>query len=249
MILFFRRKMKDDLSQKNTWKYDIFFKCSEKMVFPKKSHWNMIFLVLSGKMIFLFPENMILFFRRKMKDNLYQKKYMEIWYFLQMPLKDSLSKKKNLAGIWSFLYYLEKWCFFPENMIFFLWTENGRWSFSRNTWKYDIFCIGIYVTNMVSPFCKKNQRWSSPGKIHLQVTDILDHILERVPTIPYTFMETFIGVFICCFPVKKTGNLMCRIEIWLLLQFIWLEIIYSEESPILCTIQPSGVVFRGVLEL
>ena len=32
MILFFRQKMKDYLSQKNTWKY-VFFKCSEKMVF------------------------------------------------------------------------------------------------------------------------------------------------------------------------------------------------------------------------
>ena len=28
--------MKDVLSQKNLWKYDIFCKCSEKMVFPKK---------------------------------------------------------------------------------------------------------------------------------------------------------------------------------------------------------------------
>ena len=37
VILFFRWKMKDDLSQKNTWKYDIFFKCPEKMVFPKKN--------------------------------------------------------------------------------------------------------------------------------------------------------------------------------------------------------------------
>ena len=65
--------MKDDLSQNS------FLKCSEKMVFPKKLHWNMIFLVvLFGKMIFLFPENMILFFRRKMKDDLSQKKYMEI---------------------------------------------------------------------------------------------------------------------------------------------------------------------------
>ena len=36
MILFFRRKMKDDLPQKNTWKYDIFFKCPEKRVLPKK---------------------------------------------------------------------------------------------------------------------------------------------------------------------------------------------------------------------
>ena len=36
MVLFFRRKMKYDLSQKNTWKYDTFFKCPEKMVFRKK---------------------------------------------------------------------------------------------------------------------------------------------------------------------------------------------------------------------
>ena len=54
--IFFRRKMKDDISQENTRKYNIFLKCSEKMVFLKqKSCWNMIFLVvLSGKMIFLF---------------------------------------------------------------------------------------------------------------------------------------------------------------------------------------------------
>ena len=45
----------------------------EKMVFLKKSGWNMIFLVLSGKMIFLFPENMILLPERKMKDDLSQK--------------------------------------------------------------------------------------------------------------------------------------------------------------------------------
>ena len=37
----------------------------------------MIFLVLSEKMILLFPENMILFFRRKVKDNLFQKKKKE----------------------------------------------------------------------------------------------------------------------------------------------------------------------------
>ena len=35
VIFFFRQKMKDVLSQKNTWKYDVFFKCSEKTVFPK----------------------------------------------------------------------------------------------------------------------------------------------------------------------------------------------------------------------
>ena len=50
-----------------------FSKRFEKMVFPKKLRWNMVFLVLSGKMTFLFPENMILFFRDKRKDDLSQK--------------------------------------------------------------------------------------------------------------------------------------------------------------------------------
>ena len=53
--------MKDDLSpKKNIWKYDIFLKRSEKMVFPKKFHGNMIFLMLFGKMNFL-PQNMTFF--------------------------------------------------------------------------------------------------------------------------------------------------------------------------------------------
>ena len=42
----------------------------EEMVFTKKLRWNMIFLVLSEKMIFLFPENMILHVKREMKDDL-----------------------------------------------------------------------------------------------------------------------------------------------------------------------------------
>ena len=61
VILFFRRRKKDDLFQRNTWEYDVFFKCSEKMVFPKKSHRNMIFFVISGKMVFLFSRKYDIF--------------------------------------------------------------------------------------------------------------------------------------------------------------------------------------------
>ena len=50
-----------------------FSNLSEKIVFANKSHCNMIFFVLPGKMLFLFPENMILFFRREMKDDIFQK--------------------------------------------------------------------------------------------------------------------------------------------------------------------------------
>ena len=36
---------------------------------------------------------------------------------------------------------------------------------------------------------------------------------KKVPMILCTFMETYIGVFIYCSPMKKTGNLIYRIEI------------------------------------
>ena len=61
MILFFRHKRKYDLSQKNAWKYDIFFKCSEKIVFPKNSRLNLIFFVISRKMVFLFSRKYHIF--------------------------------------------------------------------------------------------------------------------------------------------------------------------------------------------
>ena len=54
--------MKDDLSQKNTWKYDIFFELSKKMVFPKRAvpaHDPSCIIWKDG---IFFPENMIYFF-------------------------------------------------------------------------------------------------------------------------------------------------------------------------------------------
>ena len=68
-------------------KYDIFFKPSEKMVFPKRA----------------------------------------------APAHD-LS-----CIIW------KDGVFFPENIIFFPWAESKRRLFSRNTWKYDIFCVHVRV--------------------------------------------------------------------------------------------------------
>ena len=71
----------------------------------------MIFLVLSGKMIFLFPENIILFFGRKMKDDLSQeihgntifsvcmyKYYKHDITLLPKKLKMIFSRKNTLKG-------------------------------------------------------------------------------------------------------------------------------------------------------
>ena len=68
-------------------------KCFEKMVFPKQSHWDMIFLVLSENMAFLFPENIILFFRQKMKDDLSQKIIWKYDMFFKCSEKMVLPKK------------------------------------------------------------------------------------------------------------------------------------------------------------
>ena len=56
------------------------------------------------------------------------------------------SFQKNCTGIWSFLYFLEIWySFFNRKYDIFFWTENERLSFSRNTWKYDIFSIYVHM--------------------------------------------------------------------------------------------------------
>ena len=108
LILFFRHKKKVAISQKNTWKYNIFFNCSEKMVFSRNSRLNRIFIVISGKMVFLFSRKYDIFcLDGKWKNTIVIKKRVELWYFLytrvgitSIPLsswqknKDALAPKK-----------------------------------------------------------------------------------------------------------------------------------------------------------
>ena len=70
-------------NKKNTWKYHIFFRCSEKMVFLKNSRLNMIFFVITGKMVFLFSRKHDIFsLGGKWRKIIFIKKSVEIWYFL-----------------------------------------------------------------------------------------------------------------------------------------------------------------------
>ena len=130
----------------------------EKMIFPKKSRWNMIFLELSGKVIFLFPENMTLHLRRKMKDILSQKKIHGNMIFSSNFLK-SWSFQKGPCWDMIFLVLFEKMVFFPANTIFFPWAESERRPSPGNTWKYDIFCVHVRVlqTWHHAPLSKKSK--------------------------------------------------------------------------------------------
>ena len=108
--------------------------------FQKKCRWNMIFLVLSRKMIFLFSENMILPLIWKMKDDLSHK---NTWNYIFLKCSEKMVFWKRAAPRHDLSCIIWKDVFFGN--IFFPWTENGRWSFSRNTWKYDIFCVHLQV--------------------------------------------------------------------------------------------------------
>ena len=109
--------------------YFLFPNVLKRWSFQKKEklHWNMVFLVSWGKTIFLFPENMILFLRQKMKDDLSQKEYMEVWYIFKMLWKDSLSK--NIALEYYLSYITRK-----DGISFFCKCEMlkmQRWSFTE----------------------------------------------------------------------------------------------------------------------
>ena len=143
--------------------------------FSKNSRWNVIFLVLSWKMILLFPENMILSLGRKKKDNLSQKKYTEIWWnFLQTFWKDGLFKKGH-AETWSFLYYLERWDFFHEDMVLFLGLK-VRDDLSQKVhvnMVSSVYTYGCYKRG-ATPLCRKKLNMVLSRRIHLKVTDVLD---------------------------------------------------------------------------
>ena len=131
-MIFFKKYMEKSYIVQIFWKDGLF----------KKMHWNMIFLVLSGKIVFFLAKRWSSFFGRKLKDDLSEEIH--------------------------------------ENMILSLCTYRCH--------KHDIV-----------PLSQKKSKIIFSCKMHLRAIDI-----QLTPTIPCTFIETLIGVFIYCFPAKKT---------------------------------------------
>ena len=89
----------------------------------------MIFLVLLEKMIFLFPENMILPLRWKMKDDLSQKKKKKKKIHGNMIFSSNVLKRLSFQKVLRetvFPVLSGKMVFFPEHVIFFPWAESER---------------------------------------------------------------------------------------------------------------------------
>ena len=119
----------------------------------------MIFLVLFGKIMFLFLENMILTLDRKWKMIFFQKKkYKEIWYFPQVFRKEGLfKKKKKPRRDMIFLVLSGKMVFFSRKHDIFSLARKPAMTFLKkymDIWYF--LCTSMGVTNLVSrPPAKK----------------------------------------------------------------------------------------------
>ena len=209
-------------------------------------------------------------------------------YFLFPDVLKRWSFPKNYAGIWSFLYYWERSCFFFPKLwsdtldgkwkMIFLKKIHGnmifsssllkRWSFQKGphldmiflvlsgkmvlffpkTWYFflgqearddlsqeihgnmifSVYTYGCYKRG-VRPLCQKKSRMvlsgenTAKGVWRSRLTSWKE--LQQFSVLSWRALRAF-----SCIDLqrKKPGNLICRIEVWLLLQFIRLEIFYSE---------------------
>ena len=74
-------------------------------------------------------------FSKKTHENMiFSSNFLKRWSFQKGPRRGMI-----------FLVLSGKMIFFPENTIFFPWAGSQRWPFSRNAWKYDIFCVPLWV--------------------------------------------------------------------------------------------------------
>lgn len=143
-----------------------------------------------------------------------------------------LNIHENHTGIWSLLGKIAFFSTIWSSSLDGKWknslSEKNSWNFDI----FCIFGNdGIfYPTSMISRFLPEEQRWSSPEKNRLKnmtflvsldkmifiLKDMVFLLIEKfrminkfyaykkVPMILCTFMETFISIFIFCFPMKKT---------------------------------------------
>ena len=164
IILFFWRKMKDVLSQKYTWKYDIFFKCSEKIVFPKNRTGIWSFLLYYLEKWYFSPPNIWsyslegkwkMIFLKKIRGNvIFSSNALKRWSFQKkIPLEYDLS-----CIIWKGGTFFRKISFFfGQKMKDDLSQEmHGNMMFSAYMYKCYKYDITILQKKLKMIFSQKN---------------------------------------------------------------------------------------------
>ena len=119
--------------------YFLFPDSPKRWPFQKNHGGIWSFLYYRERSCFLFPKiwsytldgKWKMIFLKKIHGNMiFSSNFLKRWSFQKGPRWDMI-----------FLVLSGKMVFFSKNVIFFPWAGSERWPFSRNTWKYDIFCV------------------------------------------------------------------------------------------------------------
>ena len=133
---------------------------------------------------------------------------------------------KGLRRDMIFLILSGKMVLFPENMIFFLWAEKWETIFLRKYMEiWHFLCTRTSVTNVAPrPSAKKEIKdglISQKYILHLKVIEVLDWHPRKSSSNSLSFHGELYRRFHALFSSEKNpGNLIYRIEVWLLLKFI-----------------------------
>ena len=89
---------------------------------------------------------------------IFLQKYTEFWYFLQTFWKYGLLWK-GCASTWSFLYYLERWHFFPKTWYFYLGQEvrDDLCQEIHGNIIFFVYTYGCYKRG-ATPLCQKKSK-------------------------------------------------------------------------------------------
>ena len=160
-------------------------------------------------------------FLKKIHGNMtFSSRFLKRWSFQKGPRRDMM-----------FLVLSGKMVFFlPETWYFFL-VQEGRDDLSQEIHVNMIFPVYTYscCKRGITPLCQKSQRCPYRAKIHLKVIDVLGwHPRKSSSHSQYFHGDLYRWFHVLLSSEKNSRNLIYRIEIWPLLQFIRLKMFYNE---------------------
>ena len=153
-------------------------------------------------------------------------------------------KKITLEYDLSFIIWKDS-IFFPGKYDIFPLDGKRKMIFLKKymeIWYFQYICINI--TNMILPFCKQKKSKMTFSRKNTLKGDLYSrsHSRKSSKDSLYFYWDLLRRFHILLSSEKNPGNIIHKTKIWLLLQCIWLVICNT------LYLQPSGVVFRGVLE-
>ena len=195
--------------------YFLFPGVLKRWFFQKNCTGKWSFLYYQRRWYFFFPKIWPYLLDEKWKM-IFLKKTRKYDMFFKLSEKMFFSKRVTLGHDRSCIIWKDG-IFFPKTWHFFL-GRKVRDDLSQEAHGNMIFSVykcGCYNCGVV-PLCQKNQRWSYPGKMHLKVIDFLDWYSRKNSSSSLYFHGDLYRHFLAL-QQEKLGNLIDRIEVWLLL--------------------------------